>query len=102
MGHKFNAIQTEIDGIKFASKAESRYYLYLKACQASGEVVGFLRQVPFHLQGGVKYVADFQVFYADGTVAFVDVKGVETPAFRSKMRQMKAAYPWLEIEKVQA
>lgn len=100
--HKFHAVPTEVDGIRFDSKAEARYYLYLKAQQADGEVVGFLRQVPFHLPGGVRYVCDFQAFMADGTVRFIDVKGMETPAFKAKIRQLKALYPWAEIEKVKA
>lgn len=100
--HKFHAVPTEVDGIKFASKAEARYYRKLKMLQESGEVIGFLRQVPFYFPGGVKYVCDFQIFYADGTVSFVDVKGQETESFRAKMRLMGALYPWAPIEKVKA
>jgi hypothetical protein len=92
-----------LDGIKFPSKAEARYYAYLKAQQASGEVVGFLRQVPFYLPGGAKYVCDFQVFYADGRVAFIDVKGMRTRNFDSKKKIVEALFPWIgEIELVQA
>ena len=92
-GHKFRAVPTELDGIKFASKAEARYYAQLKLRQAAGEVVFFLRQTPFHLPGGVKYVADFLEFHADGTCHVVDVKGMETPAFKAKRRQVEALYP---------
>jgi len=92
-GHKFHAQPTEADGIKFASKAEARYYQFLKARQAGGEVVFFLRQVPFHLPGGVKYVADFVTFDADGSCHVIDVKGMETPAFRAKRKQVEALYP---------
>lgn len=92
-GHKFRAIPTELDGIKFASKAEARYYATLKLRQAAGEVVFFLRQVPFHLPGGVKYVADFLEFHADGSCHVVDVKGMETAAFKAKRKQVEALYP---------
>lgn len=92
-GHKFRAIPTELDGIKFASRAEARYYAQLKLRQAAGEVVFFLRQTPFHLPGGVKYVADFLEFHADGTCHVVDVKGMETAAFRAKRKQVEALYP---------
>jgi hypothetical protein len=100
--HKFNAVATEVDGFKFSSKAEARYFLQLKARQAAGEVVGFLRQVPFHLPGGVRYVVDFLEFHADGTVHFVDVKGVVTSEFKAKVRQLKALYPWATVETVKA
>lgn len=91
--HKFHAIPTEADGIKFASKAEARYYGELKLRHQAGEVVFWLRQVPFHLPGGVKYVCDFLVFEADGTVHVIDVKGVETTTFRAKRRMVEALYP---------
>lgn len=95
--HKFNAKPCEADDIKFSSKAERRYYHTLKILQDRGEVVFFLRQVPLHLPGNTKYVVDFQVFYADGTVAFVDVKGMSTPMFILKKTQVESLYP-IEIE----
>jgi hypothetical protein len=98
-GHKFHAVPTEADGIKFASKAEARYYQFLKARVAAGEVVFFLRQVPFHLPGGVKYVADFLTFDADGSCHVIDVKGMETAAFKAKRKQVEAMYP-VKIEVV--
>lgn len=91
--HKYRAVPTETDGIKFASKAEARYYGNLKLRQQAGEVVMFLRQVPFHLPGGVKYVADFMEFLANGEVRVVDVKGMETPTFRAKRKMVEAVYP---------
>lgn len=91
--HKFNAKRTEIDNIKFDSKKEAQYYSTLKLQQRAGEVIFFLRQVPFHLPGNTKYVCDFQVFYSDGTVKFVDVKGVETAMFKLKKKQVEELYP---------
>jgi hypothetical protein len=91
--HKFNAKPTAVDEIRFASKAEARYYGELKIRQASGEVLFFLMQVPFHLPGKTKYVVDFVEFRADGTVHFVDVKGKETEVFRLKKRQVESLYP---------
>lgn len=98
--HKFNATQCKADEIKFSSKAERAYYHRLKFLQQSGDVVFFLMQVPFRLPGGVKYVVDFQIFYADGTVSFVDVKGVSTPLFILKKKQVEEIYP-ITIEVVQ-
>lgn len=98
--HKFRAVPTDADGIRFASKAEARYYGQLKLRQAAGEVVMFLRQTPFHLPGGVKYVADFVEFLSNGEVRVVDVKGMETPAFRAKRKQVEALYPvTIEVER---
>lgn len=95
--HKFSAERTEIDGIKFASKKEANYYAQLLVRQRIGEVVFFLRQVPFHLPGGTKYVVDFQEFLADGTVRFLDVKGFQTKEFIRAKKQVEALYP-VQIE----
>jgi hypothetical protein len=97
--HKFHAKQTVNDGYIFSSKKESKYYSELKSRQAAGEVLFFLRQVPFHLGGGIKYVCDFQVFKTDGTVEFVDVKGFVTPMYKLKKAQVEASYP-IEITEV--
>jgi len=91
--HKFNAVQTINDGIKFSSKKESRYYNELKLRQYAGEVIFFLRQVPFQLTGNTKYFVDFVEFLSDGTVKFIDVKGVQTPMFKLKKKQVESLYP---------
>jgi len=97
--HKYHASPTSIDGLRFDSKAEAGRYVDLKLLQQAGEVLFFLRQVPFDLPGGVKYRADFMIFYADGTVTVEDVKGVDTPQSRLKRRQVEALYP-IKIELV--
>lgn len=91
--HKFGAIRTEVDDHKFSSKLEAKYYQRLKLLQQTGEVLFFLLQVPFHLPGGTKYVTDFQVFYSDGRVEFIDTKGVMTPMSSLKIKQVESIYP---------
>lgn len=91
--HKFQAVRTERDGQTFDSKLEARLYDQLELQKREGSVLFWLRQVPFHLPGGVKLVVDFQVFLADGTVEFLDAKGVETESFRAKRREVEALYP---------
>lgn len=97
--HKFHAKRVSVDGEKFPSKKEARYFKELQLRQRSGEVLFFLRQVPFHLPGNVKYVVDFVEFLSDGTVEFVDVKGIETDMFILKKKQVEAIYP-VEIKVV--
>lgn len=97
--HKFNAKPTVRNGVRYASKAEARYAAALENRKRAGEVLFALEQVPIRLPGGTKYVVDFLVFEADGTVRFVDVKGYETETFRIKKREIEALYP-IEIEVV--
>lgn len=91
--HKFRAIPTELDGIKFSSRKEAKRYRQLELLKKSGELLFFLRQVPFHLAGNVKYVCDFLCFWKDGTVTIEDVKGIKTPMYIFKKKQVEATYP---------
>jgi hypothetical protein len=97
--HKFHAIPDNRDGFRFASKKEARFYDELKLRQKTGEVLFFLMQTPFHLPGNVKYVCDFQVFYVDGSVEFIDVKGALTQLFIDKKKFVEQHYP-VEIKVV--
>lgn len=90
---KYKSIHTKIDDINFGSKLEGRYYTHLKNLQSKGVVTFFLLQVPFRLPGGVKYLLDFMVFYADGNIEYVDVKGVITAIYKLKKKQVEALYP---------
>jgi hypothetical protein len=95
--NKFNAIQCSADGIKFSSKKERRRYLELMALKNAGEC-WFLRQVPFHLPGNVKYVLDFLIFWKDGRTTFEDVKGRRLPLYILKKKQVEELYPVRIIE----
>jgi hypothetical protein len=92
-GHKFKAKAVTEDGHRFPSTLEWKYFKHLQSLQKSGEVVFFLRQPVFHLLGGVKYAADYQVFYSDGSVSFVDCKGLEMDTFKIKRKIVEDLYP---------
>lgn len=95
--HKFNAKRCEYENIKFPSKLERDFYIQLKMRQVAGEVLFFLRQVPFELLGGMKYVVDFQVFYSNGEIEFIDTKGFDTQLSITKRKMVEDAYP-IEIK----
>lgn len=96
---KYHSVMTEIQGIKFHSKREATYFQTLQARVHLGDVKYFLRQVPFHLPGGIKYLVDFLEVHADGSVHYIDVKGFKTETYRIKRRQVEALYP-VKIEEV--
>lgn len=97
--HKFRAKPTNCDGIRFASKKEAKRYSDLVRLKSSGYVLFFLRQVPLHLPGNVKYVCDFLVFWTDGKITFEDVKGLKTPMYIAKKKMVESVYP-IEIQEI--
>ena len=97
--HKFKNIITIRDGLKFRSKKEASFYGRLKIQKNMGEVVFFLRQPKFDLPGGVTYSADFQVFYINGVVEFIDVKGKRTKGYIRNKKMVESLYPVEIIEK---
>lgn len=97
--HKFNAVKAVRDGITFHSKKEAKRYDELVLLKASGEVLFFLRQVPFHLPGNVKYLCDFMVFWADGTASVEDIKGMKTATYIMKKKMVESLYP-IQIKEI--
>lgn len=94
---KYGAKKKVVDGMTFDSIKEANYYSALKLRVSAGEVLFFLRQVPFHLPGNTTYRLDFLEFHVDGEVHAVDVKGMKTEMFILKKKQVEDLYP-LEIE----
>ena len=94
---KYHAQRTEVDGITFDSKAEGKRWKALRMIQACGEIRCVCRQPEFLLPGGVKYRADFLIWWKDGRISVEDVKGVRTAAYIMKRKQMKACWG-IEIE----
>ena len=91
--HKYKAIITTVDDIKFSSKKEGNHYCNLKLLQKNGDILFFLRQVPFHLPGNIKYVCDFMVFWKNGDVTIEDVKGYKTRLYTTKKKLVESLYP---------
>jgi len=93
--NKFRAKRCEIDGIKFASKAEAKRYLELKLLEKNKRIKGLALQVSYPLVvNGFKictYIADF-VYQEDGKTIVEDKKGMILPIFKLKMKLMKALY----------
>ena len=90
--NKYGAQATVVDGIRFASKAEAKRYQDLVTLMRANLILWFCRQPRFVLPGGVEYVADFIVVDVAGSVWVEDVKGVKTPTYRLKAKQLKALY----------
>lgn len=95
---KYRNIPTEVDGIRFASKAEARRYNELKLLMRAGEIssLELQKRYPLEATDGTKlgtYVADFDYLDAkSATHVTEDVKGVATPVFKLKAKLFRAQY----------
>lgn len=94
---KYASTKVVIDGITFDSRGESELYLRLGLLKRIGDVSYFLRQVPFHLPGGVTYRCDFMAVFIGGPhvgkTRYLDFKGFETREFINKKKMVEALYP---------
>jgi hypothetical protein len=95
---KYRNVKAMVDNIPFDSKAEAKFYLYLKACGYKIEL-----QPKFELQAtfidnvgkkrkAITYKADFQI----GNVV-IDVKGFRTDVFNLKEKLFREKYPQYEL-----
>lgn len=104
--NKYGAVRTEVDGIKFHSKAESERYLQLKK-QALDKTIRNLQLQPkftlyapddsnkLHKVG--TYTADF-MYTLDGKEIVEDYKGsTKTSMYRFKRKMFMLRYPKYEF-----
>jgi hypothetical protein len=100
--NKYGNRRVELDGIRFDSQKEARYYEELMLRYRAGDLKLVLLQVPFILPGPVKYYADFLTIDNDGRFEVIDVKSEATRKNRvyiNKKKQMKAVWG-IEIKEV--
>lgn len=101
-GTKYNAKKVEIDGFLFDSKSEADYYLYLMDLKNKGIIEKFITQPKYLLQPSfekngkkfrkIEYIADFEVYYTDGSIEVIDVKGFVTSDFAIKLKMFEFHY----------
>lgn len=94
---KYKNIITEVDGIKFSSIKEAKYYQQLCIDMQNGRILGFCIQPTFILQAFVKYKADFIVFGKNETKV-IEIKGYETQLWKTKKKLFQAKYPEIKLE----
>ena len=114
MRNKFGNKRVTVDGIRFDSKKEAKFYLFLREAEKKGEISDLRLQVPYELipaiyedqvihlktkdkvvtkcvQKAVYYVADFvYTETATGIQAVVDTKGYRTEVYKLKKKMMRA------------
>ena len=105
--HKYKAIPTNVDGLRFDSKGEARRFQELQLLEKSGEIKDLRLQPAFdlHAHGSPEikvgtYKADFEyIETATGARIIEDFKGVKTPMYRWKKKHLLHEYG-IEIREV--
>lgn len=101
MAHKYHAKPTTVDGIRFASQLEARYYgdLLILAKAGKVECVELQPRYPLNVRVGDtlfllgEYRADFRFYdMTTGALRVVDCKGLDTPLSKWKRKHTEAQY----------
>lgn len=98
--HKFGAIATEVDGIKFPSKMEAEYYQLLKHQEKLGLVKIIELQPKVYLTDAkILLKPDFLVFnITKDRYEYRETKGLKLPTYNLKKRLWKKYGPGILIE----
>lgn len=92
--HKYKAVPTTVDGIRFDSKREAERYLELRMLERGGAIRDLELQpvYRFSIEGKaeIRYVADFRyIEIATGAEVVEDVKGYRTREYKFKRGLMQ-------------
>jgi len=93
------------NGVVYDSKAEALYAFKLDGMRASGEILGWERQIRIPLIVNEVKVCMFVVdFVVQGQSAFEyhEIKGWETPEYKLKLKLFKALFPNADYRVVRA
>lgn len=99
---KYGNRRVEVDGKRFDSQHEAEVYQELMLRVRAGELKLVLRQVPFDLPGGIKYIADFVTMDHAGSIEVIDAKSEITRKNRvyiNKKKQMASEWG-IEVKEV--
>ena len=100
---KYGNRASEYGGAIYASKKEALYAKHLdilrKAVSDTDRVIAWQAQVPYEIwvrhKFICKYLLDFKVYYADGRIECIDIKGgnaTKTPIYRLKKKLVEAIH----------
>lgn len=96
---KFGNVSSEVDGIKFDSIKEAKFYGQCKMRVAANDLIKFEFHVVFPLDvNGVHicdYEADFVLYHPDGSASVIDIKSDATEnlsTFQLKKKLMFAVH----------
>jgi len=108
---RYTSYKPVIDGIRFDSLMEGRYYVHLKELERKKQIRFLELQPEYVLQEAftkngkkyrpILYIADFRYEDKDGNLQIVDIKGKETVEFKLKQKIFEYKYPELSLSVIQ-
>lgn len=95
-GRKYKNVKQTYNGYTYDSRREAEYAFELDMRMKAGEVKRWERQYKLDLRANGKhicnYYVDFLVELADGSLQLVEVKGMELPLWKLKVKIMEATF----------
>jgi len=105
-GHKYGARKTEYRGMVFDSAAEAKQAQELDIRKKAGDIMDWERQVPFPIRVNDVYICtlifDFRVIETAKRWHLLEVKGMETPVYKLKLKLFRACWPGVALHVVKA
>ena len=106
---KYGAEKITVDGIRFDSKIEAKYYEHLKDLKAKELIINFELQPQYIIQPkftnsfgkkiqAIILKADFLIYEIDNTLTVIDIKGMATPEAKLKRKMFWKVYPGEELK----
>lgn len=90
MKNKYNAKRCrDVQGNYLASRLEADVSNWLIACQQEGKYADIRRQATVTFPCGNTWCIDFKVTLPDGTIFYVEAKGMETGGYVKQKRMLK-------------
>lgn len=90
--NKHRAVKTEYNGRVYDSIKEANFARDLDLLKRSGNILSWVPQVRFDLEGKAKHYVDFLIFYPDQTFRLVEIKGRDLAMGKLKRRQTEEKY----------
>lgn len=108
---RYTSYKPVIDGIKFDSLMEGKYYVYLKDMLRQNQISNLTLQPSYTLQEAfskngkkfrpIVYIADFKFLDKENREIVVDIKGKETVEFKLKQKLFEYKFPDLSLSVIQ-
>ena len=95
-GNKYHAKSSIYNGVYYASQLEAAYAMELDVRLKAKDIKSWRRQVkiPLDVNGFhiCNYYIDFEITHKDGSLEFVETKGMETDLWRFKWKLTEALF----------